>query len=81
MSSAHENLLQRLNGAWLELEEAEENLTSVEQQHGSGSGDASLGEPIQYFDPEHPEVQQAWERLKRAQKCVAELQWQLQELL
>ena len=77
--STYENLRQRYCKARLELQEAEENQSLVEQRHGGGSGNFSFGKPIQFLDVEHPEVQQAWERTKRARESVSELQRQLRE--
>ena len=59
--------------------EAQADGQRVEQRHSSVSEDGSLVYPIQFLRADHPEVQQAWERTKRAWECVVELRRQLRE--
>ena len=79
--STNENLLEQYLRAHKELDEAEENVQLVEQRHSGGSGSDSFGVPIQFLDVGHPEVQQAWERHRKAWENVVELRRQLREKL
>ena len=77
--STYEDLIQRYSKAQQELDEAEDNLKLVEQRHGGGSGNVRIGQPIQYLDIEHPEVQEALEKAERARESVVELRRQLRD--
>ena len=79
--STYEDLRQRYIKAQEELEEAQEDERRVEQRHSSVSGDGSIGNSIPFLHADHPEVQQAWERTKKAWESVVELQRQLRESL
>ncbi len=71
--STYEDLLRQYQKAQQELEEAEAHHDTVNQRHNFRSGD------VIYQRPDHPEVQQAWERLQKARECEAELLRQLRE--
>ena len=77
--STYDDLIQQYIKAQEELEEAQADEQRVEQRHSSVSGDGSLGYPIRFLEVDHPEVQQAWERTKRAWESVVELRQQLRE--
>lgn len=77
--STYDDLLQQYITAQQELDEAEKNRRFVEERHGGGSGNVHVGQPIQYLDIGHPEVQEAWDRVEKANESVAELRRQLRD--
>ena len=75
--STYEDLIQQYKKAQEELDEALAGEQRVEQQHSSVSGEGALR--FKWYD--HAEVQQAYERTKRAWEAVIELRRQLRECL
>ena len=69
-----EDLCQRYLEAVKERDEAWSDGKRVEQRHSTGEG-------IRFVRVEHPEVQEAWERTRKAENKVAELRRQLIECL
>ena len=75
--STYDDLMQQYKKAQEELNEALAGEQRVEQQRSSVAGEGAL----RFIWVEHPEVQQAWERTKRAREAVIELRRQLRECL
>ena len=70
--STREDFGQRYSEAVKEREEAWADEKRVEQRHSTGEG-------TRFVWVEHPEVQQAWERTRKAEFKVAALRRQLIE--
>ena len=70
--STREDFGQRYLEAVKEREEAWADEKRVERRHSTGEG-------TRFVSVEHPEVQQAWERTRKAEFKVAELRRQLIE--
>ena len=75
--STYDDLIQQCMKAEEEYVEALADEQRIEQQHSSVSGEGAL----RFKKYDHPEVQQAWERTKRAEEAVIKLRRQLRECL